>query len=674
MTGGVLLAVCTAAVVSSGWLIASSLVRDSVVSGILAIGLVAYGEIVLVAFLLSAIGALGRTGFVVALLAFLGLALVAWVRFGRPRGPVRAAVKALRQTLADPALAVLAGLVGLALTYMAVVAVATVQLDSDSTDYHLPRAVLWLQQGGIGRIAGAADPRLSWAPPGAETVVSLVLSVAGSDRFVALPQFAAMPMAMLAVTGIARRLGFDRRAAVFAGLVFGSLPIVLLQAPTALNDLVLVAMLLAAFHYSLGGARVDMLMCAIAAALAMVTKLTAVVALPLLLLLVLVVSPRSAARALVGVGAGAAIGGSWYMANLVRTGSLDGGWGRFFEQTPDRSPVAVTIQTQKYVLDLFDASGFVGDDRWWLPIAGGLLLVGGVVLMGLGRLDRHSAGVVVAAALLVATLPWLLDATRWALVRAFAHLLRFAGHRDRIGELPLDPSTNASPVSSWYGILFTVLWLMSVGVTARGVLRRTTSARYLALLVAPIGFAVLFSIATVDDGNRGRFFGFSVGAAVAGFAIVYPYRLARIVTPAVVGASMLVLAVHVEPRPIGFELLAPVRAPAVWGKDRFEAHDALASQFDEPPSWVDLDHAIGGRARLAIEAVTGVNLYPLFGADNQRRLELVGPSDEIPRSAEGLVVTPRAPSPDCADGWQRTHSAPNGYVLFERGSLDACHG
>ncbi len=571
-----------AVVALTGWLVAASLANGSILTELLAIGVVAYGEIVVLAFVLSGLGQLNRAGFVVGSLACVGFAFAGWSVRGRPGGPVEAAITRLRPVLGDPSLGVLAGLVACAVGYMAVVALTTPQLDADSTDYHLPRAILWLQQGGIGRIVGAADPRLSWAPPGAETVVTFTLAVARSDRYVALPQLAALPLAMAAVVGVARRVGFGLRPAVFSGLLFGSLPMVVLQAPTALNDLVLVALLLSAFCFALGSTRADTAMCVVAVALGTVTKLTAVVALPLLVLLVLVVAPRSAWRALVAVGVGGAIGGAWFIANLLRTGSLDGGWGEFFDQTPDRSPIEVTIRAQKYVLALFDASGFVGSDRWLLPIAGCALLVTGLALLAFRRIEPRASLVLVGAGVLVATSMWLSESVRWSVVRAFAHGLRLAGRGDRIGELPVDPSTNASPVFSWYGVLFGCSgWSRSQSSSSgRPPARRALACSRSCPPRSPSRF--LFSIATIDDGNRGRFFAFSIGAAVAAFGVIQPFRVVQVGTPVVVAVTMLVLIVHVEPRPIGFELLAPVRAPSVWGKDRFEA--TMRSRFSSTSS------------------------------------------------------------------------------------------
>jgi hypothetical protein len=82
------------------------------------------------------------------------------------------------------------------------------------------------------------------------------------------------------VFGLARRLGLEASAAWFAGLAFLSLPLVLLQSSTALNDLVVGSFLVAATFLLLGTTRVELVLGAAAVAQAVGTKFTAYIALP----------------------------------------------------------------------------------------------------------------------------------------------------------------------------------------------------------------------------------------------------------------------------------------------------------------------------------------------------------------------------------------------------------
>ena len=60
--------------------------------------------------------------------------------------------------------------------------------------------------------------------------------LSGSIRYVGLVQLASLPAAVLAIYGTAGRIGLSRSQAAFGALVFPTLTVVALQAPSALND------------------------------------------------------------------------------------------------------------------------------------------------------------------------------------------------------------------------------------------------------------------------------------------------------------------------------------------------------------------------------------------------------------------------------------------------------
>ena len=76
--------------------------------------------------------------------------------------------------------------------------------------------------------------------------------LSGGDRYVALVQLLALVAACFAIAGIARRLGFGRSAAAFGALVFATFTVVLLQTPTALNDLVVALFLIVCAYFAIG--------------------------------------------------------------------------------------------------------------------------------------------------------------------------------------------------------------------------------------------------------------------------------------------------------------------------------------------------------------------------------------------------------------------------------------
>jgi hypothetical protein len=449
---------------------------------------------------------------------------------------------------------------------------------------------------------------------------------------------------------------------------------VVVMAPWCFYAPVVAGLLVAACHVVLGRARAETALAAAALALALTTKLTAVIALPVLLLLAVLARPMLWRRALVAVAAGSVAGSAWYAVSLARTGSVDGGWAETFDQTPDRSPVETLIRAERYALDLFDLSGFAGADVALLPIAAAALVVVALALaLGRRRVRGTAWWAVLAAAAVVASLPWLVEGGRWLAVRVFAHSLRVVGAGDRLGDLAVDPPVTASPFWSWYGPVFVLLWAVAVGASVAAFVRgRRRGRRAWPLLLAPLLFAVVFAVATVDDGARGRFFVFPIGLCAATFAIAYDLRLVRLLAPPAIAATMLVCIVHSEPRPLGVELFAPVRAPEVWGMNRFEGLDAMSAMFGSPTRWTGLPSATDD-PEFAVAAIGEYPLYALFGPANSRRLLLVRDPDEVPAGLDLLLVAGRARKPGCGEPWRALPAeGQDWYTLFARANATPC--
>src|SRR5207244_2662465 len=82
-------------------------------------------------------------------------------------------------------------------------------------------------------------------PPHGEIGSLFAMVLGPGDRFVGLVQTVAYLVTTVGVVGLARRIGLSPREAVFGGLVFATLPIVVLQASTAQNDLLVASFLVA---------------------------------------------------------------------------------------------------------------------------------------------------------------------------------------------------------------------------------------------------------------------------------------------------------------------------------------------------------------------------------------------------------------------------------------------
>jgi hypothetical protein len=189
-------------------------------------------EIVAVSALLSVVDRYTRTGLLAgtALVAGVAVGLVVWRRPPRPPLPVG---DALRLLGADPVLTTLAAVVAAALAYELALALFVPMNDGDGLQYHLTRAALWRQQHAIGYVPGAEDLRINAFPPGAEILTAFTMTLSASVRWVGLVQYTAMLGTAVAVFGIARRTGLDRRRAAYGALLFLTLPIVALQASSS---------------------------------------------------------------------------------------------------------------------------------------------------------------------------------------------------------------------------------------------------------------------------------------------------------------------------------------------------------------------------------------------------------------------------------------------------------
>ncbi len=106
----------------------------------------------------------------------------------------------------------------------------------DVLNYHLPRQVLWLQQGALQHY-DTINARENIMPPLAELIGAQFLGLTGGDRWANLPQTFSYAGLALAVAWLARMSGALRRSALLAGLLAMLLPMAYHEASGAKNDL-----------------------------------------------------------------------------------------------------------------------------------------------------------------------------------------------------------------------------------------------------------------------------------------------------------------------------------------------------------------------------------------------------------------------------------------------------
>lgn len=117
-----------------------------------------------------------------------------------------------------------------------VVAIIAPPATVDVLNYHLPRQLMWLQQGGLAHFTTLND-RMLMMPPLSEVISLQFLALTGDDHWVNLPQWFAYALSPLLAATAARRLGGGRIGAWSASWLFITLPMAWHEASNAKNDL-----------------------------------------------------------------------------------------------------------------------------------------------------------------------------------------------------------------------------------------------------------------------------------------------------------------------------------------------------------------------------------------------------------------------------------------------------
>jgi hypothetical protein len=635
-------------------------------------------ELVAVALLLSPIGLVSGPWLEAAVLGCLAAALVVWTVRGRPRPPrVLARAGVVGRGLRDPALAILAFVVACGWVYVLALAFFTSPLEWDSLTYHLPRASFWLQDKAVGYIDHANDARLDGNPPAGEIGLLWTMALSGADRLVALPQLAAASALVVGVVGIARRIGLSDRSALLGGLLFASLPLVAVQAPTAYNDLVVASFLVIAAYASLGRARSELVLLTLAIGLALTTKFTGILALPVLVLVAAVANPIRRWPALTGAGlAGIVLGAPWYILNRFETGHFDGALTNATAQVQERTLTAIAPTMRRELYSFVDFSGTRGIDLYPSPpspfttleeIFGLLglvaLVVGAAWGIGAGRTRR---GLVLGAgAAAVIVLPVALVVLGDQFLRVWREFWVAVG-RPAIAEA--DSSwqwqLSSDPAVSWFGPLAASLLIVGTAIVARETWRRHFAPVAVVLAAAPLLFLVVFAILVPWDPWRGRFFVFSIALAAATWGAIERFR------PALWGA--VVLAVFTLPLALLGMYTKPVAhwaretaepPPFVWTTSRSDMLSYLAGGDDLTGAIAVIERAGSGTVAAALRENDFI--YPFFGDKRERTVLLVEhQGGDVPRSATWLVAAPGASIERCGR-WRREYDR-NGWVVERR--------
>jgi hypothetical protein len=663
-------------VAATAWLVALRLGLPTAAGRLLSAYVVGFAEIVVITLGLSALDTFRAPTLLGAVALMFACALAAIV-LGRPAPPPGSEGRhVIRDAIRDPILVVLGLVVAAGLVYSAALLLFTPANDWDAMTYHLARAAFWIQQHAVGYVPAGGDLRIDVNPPNAEIGSAFTMILSESDRIVGIVEFAAALATALGVYGIASRIGLPRNEALFGALAFLSLPVIMLQSSSTLNDLVVASFLVASTYFLLGTLRVELVLGGVSVAMAVGTKYTAYIALPLLALIVLAGQPRRRwpGVALAGI-AGMFVGSYWLIVNLVETGQLDGGAGDLLDQHPDRSPAPVLARTTRMLVNLADDLN-LGTDLLLYPIAAALA---GLAVFACSRRKRRAgdpdgsargraAWIAKASLVGVACVPLLLGTIHEYLLRAHEKLWLSLGETDlafidRERESP-SPSTSLSH----FGPLGFVLVL--AGMVAATVAWRRGDLRRLAVLLAaaPAVMVFLVALALVYDPWRGRFLVFGLALAASTWGLVLRYRWLAWGATSIAAVTVLLTFVHSLEKPAGVRIFDEETSRGVWGEPRevvqtWRRSDGTAEVVDffgrEPQS---------GRVGLRVSGDDWV--YPYFGRSLARDVAFV-PDGQIDRTLDWLVVAPsREGKPGRAwslalqttDGWRVYRQAHTGDV------------
>ena len=636
---------------------------------VLAAYVLAFAEIVALMLVLSAFGAVTRVWILVGVAALFAVSVACWLLLGAPRPcpwpQFRHYVRALGR---DRLLLVLTVAAGLALVYVLALIVGTPPNSHDSLTYHLTRAAFWRQEGGVGYVTDAYDERLNVNPPNAEIVVTFLLEIGRNERLAGFVQFTASLAASLGVYTLARKLDLARREAAFGALLFLTLPIVLLQASTALNDLVAASFLIAATVFLLADSRGELGLSALAIALAIGTKIPAAYALPVLGALAYVAPPTAyRVRRFVAIFTGAAVGSFWYVVNVVHTGQPLG-------DLPDAATGLVAIlepaenffSSYARLMDSIDLSGALGPNVLMYLLVGAAIAAA-LIVAGRDDARRNVLAAVVTGALIAFPLTFV--PASYALRAAFDELDGPGALEGRFLALRGWSKTVASDTVSWFGPLGFPL-VVGIGVAAVVLVRRRALAPVaLVLAAAPFAWFALLSMSLGYDITQGRFFMFPVALSASLWGLLLRVDRYAVAVVAVASTSAVLSLAHFFEKPSGLRLLERDVPATIWGAERWAAQSV---------SRPERRAALRFLAELPPDATVALALgyndfgYPAFGPNLERQVDLV-PSGTGARAsgADWLLANPKRASEIDRTCWKVAVVTPEGWIGFRR-NVDGC--
>jgi 4-amino-4-deoxy-L-arabinose transferase-like glycosyltransferase len=235
----------TALVVLFDTFVVSVLKPPTRIASLVGLYLLSYANVVFVAEVAGTLHSLDRLSFLFLHFALAIFGLILWASRGRPPliwrslniRPVLSRRRIVGSLKSDPALYALGA--GVALVYLvgAILVLTVPPNNYDSMTYHLSRVGYWLQHGSFEPWP-TPNLRQTTSPMNAEMGFMWTIIFWGTDRLAGFAQWSAALVSMAAIVGLSRLLKASRGQAVFAALIWATLPEIILESTTTQNDLV----------------------------------------------------------------------------------------------------------------------------------------------------------------------------------------------------------------------------------------------------------------------------------------------------------------------------------------------------------------------------------------------------------------------------------------------------
>jgi len=398
----------------------------------------------------------------------------------------------------------------------------------DSLWYHLPWAASFAQTGSITGLRFTDLEYLTpFYPATAEMLHGLGIVLLGRDTLSPGINLVWLSLTLLAAYCIGRSRGVGAATTIGAALAMGTMMMDYSQAGAAANDVVAVFFLLAAVALLITdpGRPAARVFAAIAAGLAVGTKLTVLAPVLALSVGVVVIAPRGRrlGTCVLWLGPLIVAGGFWYLRNLIVVGNPLP-WTSFAGILPTPAPplqrqtgfsVAHYLTTTHLWSRFFEPALASGLGRWWWAVLAAAV-IGPLLCLVRGRLGRSVDYFSVSSQAVVRMLGWvsLFSVTAYLITPetaagpsgdplGFAFNLRYLGPALALAlaVAPLAPALSETPQVR-AGVVVALAILLAGTVAEPALWPNSHAAGAIALGVAALAVLALFALGRQDPPSR----------------------------------------------------------------------------------------------------------------------------------------------------------------------------